>query len=372
MKAMEDKLKVPIDILEEKMEIPFNVDEKVKKPFISVILPVYNEEVLIEISLGILTGYINKTDGKYTWEILIVNDGSRDKTGIIADGLAKSNPLIRVIHHPINLNLGRALQTGFRNAHGDIIIVLDLDQSYSVDHIGRMIEKQIETDADIVIASPYMKEGKITGVPFKRALLSRVANSFMRFAAQEKLHTFTGMVRAYKASFIKNLNLKTKDFDISPEILYKAMILRATIIEIPAHLDWSLQNSFGKKRVSGMKVLKSFFSSLMAGFIFRPYLFFLAFGAILALISLYIIGWIFINTFMVLPTIQIDSQFFDDRFSQAIGMVFQKRPHAFMVGGITLVLSIQVLSLGFLSLQSKRYFEELFHINTSIKRQNSK
>jgi len=370
---MENKLKVPVEVLDEKLEIPFNVlDEKVRQPLISIILPVYNEEVLIKTSLGILTTYINKTDGKYAWEILIINDGSRDNTGSIADELAKNNRLIRVIHHPINLNLGRALQTGFRNAHGDIVLVLDLDQSYSVEHIGRLIDKQIETDADIVIASPYMKGGKITGVPFKRALLSRVANRFMRFAAQEKLHTFTGMVRAYKGSFIKNLNLKSKAFDISPEILYKAMILRAIIIEIPAHLDWSLQNKVGKKRVSGTKILASFFSSLMAGFIFRPYLFFLAFGSVLAIISVYIIGWIFINTFQILPTIQIDPQFFDDRFSQAIGMVFEKRPHAFMVGGITLILSIQVLSLGFLSLQNKRYFEELFHIDTSIKRQNSK
>ena len=50
----------------------------------------------------------------------------------------------------------------------------------------------------------------------------------------------------------------------------------------------------------------------------------------------------------------------------AIGEVFKARPHAFIVGGITLLLSIQILSLGFLSLQNKRYFEELFHINSSI------
>jgi hypothetical protein len=217
-----------------------------------------------------------------------------------------------------------------------------------------------------------MKKGKTTAVPFTRELLSKVVNRFMRFAAQEKYHTFTGMVRAYKSEFIKNLNLKTKDYEINPEILYKAMILRARIIEIPAHLDWTFQNNAGKKRTSGMRIFKTFFSGLMAGFIFRPYIFFLGLGMILMVLALYIIAWIFINTFQIMPTISIDPQVFDDKFSMAIGQVFKARPHAFIVGGITLMLALQILSLGFLSLQNKRYFEELFHISTSIFKQNSK
>ena len=348
------------------------MSDKIKIPFISIILPAFNEEAIIEKSLEIITAYLRSLEGKYHWEILIINDGSSDATGTIADDLAKKYDQIRVIHHPVNLNLGRAIQTGFRNAHGDIIVVLDIDLSYSADHIGRLVEKQLETDADIVIASPYMKGGRVSNVPFRRALLSKCVNRFMRFAAQEKCSTFTGMVRAYKSSFIKNLNLKTKDYEINPEILYKAMILRAKIIEIPAHLDWSFQNKVGKKRTSAMKLFHGFFSGLMSGFIFRPYVFFITFGAVLLLVALYMIVWIFINTFQVMPQIIVDPQFIDDRFSMAIGQVFKARPHAFIVGGITLLLSIQVLSLGFLSLQSKRYFEELFHLNSSVLQQVNK
>jgi dolichol-phosphate mannosyltransferase len=347
------------------------MENKTKLPFISIVLPAYNEEAIIEKSIEIITSYLNSKEDKYSWEVLIVNDGSKDNTGLLADSLAKTYKNIRVIHHPVNLNLGRALQTGFRNAHGDIIVVLDIDLSYSVDHIGKLVDKQIEKEADIVIASPYMKDGKSTDVPFIRLLLSKTVNRFMRLAAQEKFYTFTGMVRAYRSEFIKNLNLKTKDYEINPEILYKAMILRARIIEIPAHLDWSFQNNSCEKRTSGMRIIRTFYSGLMAAFIFRPYIFFLTFGFILFLLSLYMIVWIFINTFQILPSIQIDPQYFDDRFSQAIGYVFQRRPHAFYVGGITLVSAIQVLSLGFLSLQNKRYFEELFHINSSIYKQNS-
>jgi len=337
-----------------------------KLPFISILLPAYNEELIIEKSVGIIVEYLESKKDKYLWEILIINDGSKDKTGIFADALAVSHKNVRVIHHTVNLNLGRALQTGFKNANGDIIVVLDIDLSYSADHIERLVDTQITTDADIVIASPYMKKGKVTGVPFVRALLSRTVNRFMRFAAQEKLSTFTGMVRAYKSEFIKNMNLKTKDYEINPEILYKAMILRARIIEIPAHLDWSYQNNAGKKRTSSMRIISTFYSGLMAGFIFRPYIFFLSVGFILLLISLYVIGWIFFNTFQIMPTIHMEQVYFDDRFSKAIGLVFQQRPHAFFIGGITLLAAIQILSLGFISLQQKRYFEESFHISASI------
>ena len=343
------------------------MENEKKLPFISILLPAYNEEAIIERSLEIIISYLKSKEDKYSWEILIINDGSNDNTGLLADSLAKTNKQLRVIHHPVNLNLGRALQTGFKNAHGDIIVVLDIDLSYSVDHIEKLVDTQVLTNAEIVIASPYMKDGKVTKVPFVREVLSRTLNRFMRLVVREKCHTFTGMVRAYKSEFIKNLNLKTKDYEINPEILYKAMILRARIIEIPAHLDWSFQLNAGKKRTSGMRIFHSFFSGLMAAFIFRPYVFFLTFGSVLLILSLYMIVWIIINTFHVLPTIHIDPQYFDDRFSQAIGNVFQRRPHAFYVGGITLVSAIQVLSLGFLSLQNKRYFEELFHINSSIK-----
>jgi glycosyltransferase involved in cell wall biosynthesis len=342
------------------------------KPFITLILPAYNEESIIEKSVGIIVDYLNKKSDDYLWEILIINDGSKDKTGLLADSLAIRYDNLRVIHHPVNLNLGRALQTGFKNSHGDIIVVLDMDLSYSVDHIEKMVDIQIMTDADIVIASPYMKNGKVTKVPFIRALLSRTVNRFMRLAAQKKFYTFTGMVRAYKAEFIKNLNLKAVDYEINPEILYKAMILRARIIEIPAHLDWTFQINAGKKRTSGIRVVKTFFSGLMAGFIFRPYVFFLFFGVIILLISIYLIGWIFYFTIHAVTILQIDPQSFDDRFSLAIKQVYQQRPHLFFMGGIALLAALQILSLGFLSLQSKRYFEELFHLNSSIFKQESK
>ena len=341
---------------------------EVDNPFISIILPCYNEEAILKVNLNSIFQYIKEKSYKYKWEIVVIDDGSKDKTGIIADNFEKENSNIRVIHHPTNLNLGNALKTGFKNAKGDIIVVMDIDLSYSIDHIEKLVDKLIETSSDIVIASPYMKGGKVTAVPFSRKIMSRWVNRFMRIAAQDKYHTYTGMVRAYKKDFIQTVNLKTKDYEINPEILYKAMILRARIIEIPAHLDWTEQNKYAGKRKSSMKVLRGFFSGIMSSFIFRPYIFFLAVGVVLMLLSLYELVWLLVDTLSYISN-SIGSI---PTFSQSLALQFRKNPQSFIVGGITFLAAIQFLSLGFLSLQSKRYFEELFHLGSAVKNQNRK
>lgn len=335
-------------------------------PYISIILPCYNEEAILQVNLNVIIKYLESKNEKYKWEIVIINDGSKDKTGIIADEYERQNGNIRVIHHPTNLNLGNALKTGFKNSKGDIIVVMDIDLSYSVDHIEKMVDKMIETSSDIVIASPYMKGGKVTDVPLGRKLMSRWVNRFMRVAAQDKYHTYTGMVRAYRKNFIQTVNLKTKDYEINPEILYKAMILRARIDEIPAHLDWTEQNKYSGKRTSSMRVLRGFFSGIMSSFIFRPYIFFLAIGAVLMLLSLYEIIWLFVDTISYMSNSGVPNH----TFTYSLSMQFKRNPQSFLIGGIVFLAAIQFLSLGFLSLQSKRYFEELFHLGTSFKKQN--
>lgn len=342
-----------------------------KKSFISIILPCFNEEAILQINISTVISFMNSKADKYFWEIIIVNDGSSDRSGEIADEYEKNNEHIRVIHHPTNLSLGHALQTGFRNAKGEVIVVLDVDLSYAVENIEKLVDKLIGESADIVIASPYMKGGEVTAVPFLRRVLSKYVNKFMRFAAQDKFSTYTGMVRAYRSSFIKNVNLKTKDYEVNPEILYKAMILRARIVEIPTHLDWTEQNKFKGQRTSSMRIFRGFFSGIMSGFIFRPYIFFVGIGSILMLLSLYELIWLLYDTLVGLKEIYTQSLNVDYPFSYSLTLQFKKNPQTFIVGGITFLAAIQFLGFGFLSLQNKRYFEELFHLGTGIKKNTS-
>jgi glycosyltransferase involved in cell wall biosynthesis len=340
------------------------------KPFLSILTPAFNEEAILERSVKDIYKYMDAFAPEYDWELVLVNDGSKDDTGKIADALAGEKENMRVVHHKINRNLGGALQTGFSHCGGQYIIVLDIDLSYAPDHIEKLLTEAIETDADIVVASPYMKGGRNTKVPAMRLLLSKTVNRLLALTSPVRLHTFTGMVRLYRSAFLRNLNLKSTTYSINPEIINKAAILRGRIREIPAHLDWSFQNK-SKRRTSSVRIYSGILAGFMTSFIFRPYAFFMSIGLFLLAISMYVILWIFINTFNVYPDIAPTAMDFENAFSLSVAKVFRERPYSFIVGGITMILALQFLSLGFLSLQNKRYFDELFHLGSShLKRIN--
>ena len=348
------------------------LQSNLKKPLVSIIIPAFNEEALLEKNIALLYDYLDTLNDKYDWEIIVVNDGSTDATGAIADSAAASFNNMKVFHHRTNRNLGTSMRTGISNSQGDYVVVLDIDLSYSPDHIGRLLLKIEDMEADMVIASPYMKGGKNTGVPFVRLVLSKTVNFLMRKASRLNIYTFTGMVRAYKGEFIRAVNTKSTTFDINPEIIFKAYILRAKVLEIPAHLDWTEQNKLGKTRTSSLRIVMGIFNGLANSFIFRPYAFFWIIGMLIFLISLYIIIWIFINTYQEFPLTATMASGFEERLTMAVSEVYRQRPYSFVVGGVTLIISIQLLGLGFLSLQKKRYFDELFHLNSAILKNTKK
>jgi glycosyltransferase involved in cell wall biosynthesis len=342
------------------------------KPLVSIIIPAYNEDALIEHNVTILYDYLDTLNDKYRWELLIVNDGSSDKTGELADALAEKHETLSVHHHTINRNLGTAMRNGFQNTKGDYVIVLDIDLSYAPEHIGRLLSKLVSCDAEMVIASPYMKGGKNTAVPKLRLILSKTVNFMMRKASGLNIYCFTSMVRAYKGDFVRAINTKSSTFDIMSELIFKTSILRGRIVEIPAHLDWSALRAAGPVRTSGLRIVKGIFNGLVNSFIFRPYIFFWFIGFSIFLVSLYVIGWIFFNTYLEYPMTAEIIQGFENRFSLAVSKVYEQRPYSFIVGGITLIVSIQIMGMGFLSLQKKRYFDELFHLNSAILKASKK
>jgi glycosyltransferase involved in cell wall biosynthesis len=267
----------------------------------------------------------------------------------------------------VNLGLGQALRTGFAEAAGDYVVVLDADLSYDTGHIDRLLDTLIATQAQVAVASPYMKGGKVTGVPAYRALLSRWANRFLAFfAPQADVRTLTSMVRAYDCEFLRRLDLRALGVDINTEILYKALMLRGRIIEVPSHLDWTLQNQSGIARMSSFKIVRSVVAYVLAGFIFRPFMFFVLPGLLVALIALYIIGYTTSNVIAIYGSAPAHP-LFQGELSAALAEVFRARPHSFFTGGFAAIISLQLMSLGFIAYQSKRYFEELFHLSSGVR-----
>jgi glycosyltransferase involved in cell wall biosynthesis len=344
---------------------------------VSVVVPAYNEASILAKNIDILCRYLQELESQYSWELLIINDGSTDNTGEMAEDCANRWQQVYVLHHPYNFRLGQALRSAFANCRGDYVVVLDIDLSYSPDHIEKMLKKIRDTKAKIVIASPYLEGGKVSNVPWLRKVLSVLANRYLcmtvtRDKFSDKITTVTGMVRAYDREFLSRLNLKAMDVDINSEIIYKAMILRARIVEIPAHLDWGTEKSGkiekGSARKSSLRILRSIVQSLISGFIFRPFMFFLLPGMSCILLSLYPLIYAAIHAYSFYQQFTISGVAFDHRLSAAISLSFKQAPHAFVVGGFALIVGIQLLNIGFMALQNKRYFEELFHISSNIYR----
>jgi glycosyltransferase involved in cell wall biosynthesis len=334
-------------------------------PLVSIVIPGYNEASVISKNLEIVCNYMKSIEEQYSWELIFINDGSIDDTGSLAEIVQNKCPNVKVFHHHTNFNLGQALRYGFNNSSGKYIITFDADLSYSVDHIERLLSTIISTKAKIVIASPYMKGGKVSNVPIFRKFLSYWANQFLKWTATGNINTITGMVRAYDRIFLQSLNTKSMDMAINPEIIYKAQLLRAVIVEIPAHLNWGPINDHGKQRKSSLKIFWTILSFLFSGYIFRPFIFFILPGIFLSLISFYPIGWAFFHAFSFYKNMD-KSRFWFTNVSESISQAFTLSPQSFVIGGIALMVSIQLFSIGILSLQKKRYFEELFHLQTNI------
>ena len=121
----------------------------------------------------------------------------------------------------------------------------------------------------------------------------------------------------------------------------------------------------GAARKSKMRVMRHIFSVLLSGFLFRPAHFFLLPGLALMVFALYVNAWMFIHWWGAFVKLT-EYTWFLDRASVAVGVAFRAFPHTFVVGGISMLAALQLICFGVLSLQQKKYFEELFHLGTTI------
>jgi hypothetical protein len=308
--------------------------------FVTVLIPAYNEAGILERTLSTVRDHLAAWPDR-AWELLVVDDGSTDGTGAVADRFAATDARVRVLHHRTNFGLGQALRYGFAQAHGDVIVTLDADLTYSVDHIDSLLAAFNETGAKIVVASPYAHGGVATRVPFRRLLPSRVANRLLAAASNERISTYTGMVRAYDTRFLRTLNVRAMGMEVNSEILRQAQILRARIVEIPAHLDWSVQARTSGE--SSLRLPRTTLAVAISTFMIRPVMFFLVPAVVLVPIA--VLAW----------SAAIASGLSGPSLLAALAM-------------ITSLVAIQLAGFAMLALQVKRSFEDLFVLGTATYR----
>ena len=215
-----------------------------------------------------------------------------------------------------------------------------------------------------MIASPYMEGGETYGIPFGRRVLSRVANRFLAFFNQDKLSTITGLVRVYDGPFVRTLDLKAVGADVNTEIIQKAQILRARMIEIPAILDWRGVVDLRGGRGFNSRLYWNTAKQLASGFLFRPFLFFLLPGLLTLLTSVAFLGWALAET----ANEHADAA---GGWVESLHQAWHHEPAIFFALAVSLIIGIQLVLLGVVTFQAKRYFDELYHLGTMLRREVS-
>lgn len=191
---------------------------------LSLVLPAYNEEANIEIVVNEALEEVPKVFERY--EIIVVDDGSKDKTPEIVDRLAAAHPdHVRVIHHRPNKGYGAALTTGFRASKGDYMMFMDSDRQFKPEDL-QLFEPYIGK-ADIIAG--YRKK---RNDPFYRFLIGYTFNTVVTILFGIHLRDIDCGFKIFRADVLKNMELTSPGALINTEIHAKAQRQGRSIIEV--------------------------------------------------------------------------------------------------------------------------------------------
>ena len=204
------------------------------KPFLSVIVPAYNEERRIGPTLEKLVGYL--TSRPFQWEVLVVDNGSDDATATVVESWASEIPQVRLESLP-TAGKGLAVRHGMLRAEGKLRFMCDADMSMPVEHLDDFLDRMGE-GYDIVIGSRQTEGARRFDEPLVRHLMGRVFNRVVRLVAVggfEDTQCGFKMFRGELADEIFPLQRAT-GFGFDVEVLFIAKRRGASILEMP--IDW--------------------------------------------------------------------------------------------------------------------------------------
>lgn len=219
-----------------------------------VVMPTFNEfENLAGISAAVL-----KTLPLVT--LLIVDDGSPDGTGSLADRLAANDSRVVVRHRTAKEGLGRAYLEGFRVAlagGAQIVVQMDADWSHDPDALPALILPILRGEADLVIGSRYAAGGRVTDWPWARRVISRSGSLFARVVLQLKPRDLTGGFKAWRSGTLESVpfeGVHAGGYVFQIEMTYRATRLGARVREIPITFR---ERIAGKSKMSRRIVLEA-------------------------------------------------------------------------------------------------------------------
>lgn len=212
---------------------------------LSIVVPAYNEGEHIYDNLMTIDKALSAFCSDY--EIIAVNDGSKDNTGAEVSRAASDNPNIKDFGYDINRGKGGAVSWGAVNSRGEIVGFIDADLDLSPDLIAGYYKKMNETGCDIVIGSKMHKESKLE-YPAARKLFSFCYFVMLKVLFGLKCHDTQTGLKLYKGELIREIvPLRKIDgyaFDI--ELLALASKKKSSLIEMPVELNFTRGESFGR------------------------------------------------------------------------------------------------------------------------------
>lgn len=238
-----------------------------------IVLPAYNEEQALPKLLPKLDAALRK--GGQEYRLVVVDDGSSDRTPEILEQFARALPL-DVVTHPINRGLGETERDGFEFvathcAAADVIVRVEGDDTHDPAYIFVLLEK-LASGFDVVNTSRFQPGGAQLGVDAHRAFVSRSANLFMKTMFPiAGLRDFSCGFRAYRARVIMDairvfgddfVQLRGMGFTSTLEMVVKLNLLGCRFAEVPFVLRYDLKES-GSKMVGSITTLGYFLMALL-------------------------------------------------------------------------------------------------------------
>jgi dolichol-phosphate mannosyltransferase len=217
-----------------------------------VVVPTYNEAENLERVVARLRTAVPSAD------VLVVDDGSPDGTGAVADALADRDPQVRVLHRSTKEGLGAAYLEGFATALGagyDVIGEMDADGSHQPEQLPSLLAAL--TDADLVIGSRWVPGGSIVNWPRRRELLSRGGNLYVRVLLGIGVHDATSGFRVFRRQALEKIDLasvRSAGYVFQTDLVARTLQAGLVVREVPIEF---VEREFGDSKMSGAVAVES-------------------------------------------------------------------------------------------------------------------
>jgi len=198
---------------------------------IVIVVPTYNEAD----NLAWIVERLRRAQPRL--DVLVVDDGSPDGTGAIADRLAAEDPQVRVLHRQAKEGLGAAYIAGFRWALAegyDVIGEMDADGSHQPEQLHRLLDAL--ADADLVIGSRWVPGGSVVNWPRSRELLSRGGNLYVRMLLGMSVRDATAGFRLFRRGTLEKIDLdrvRSTGYVFQSDLAYRTVCAGLTVREVP-------------------------------------------------------------------------------------------------------------------------------------------